>query len=506
MDVRLERFGFWLWAAVVVMVGAAVRFEQLPERVLHLDEGVQAFQTWRLMETGQYDYAPEDRHGPVLYFLSAGLMSLAGVSAGELSANELRLVSTLAGLGLLAGVAGWGASRGDLAWLFGATVLAVSPFVVCYQNYYIQESWLAALSLVLVWWLAATGKRVSAADPWCLGALVGLLFALKETTLVHVGALLIAWVCVRCRAGWEGDWSGKALLRVGIAAMVVWALAMTQGFRRWDALADGVAALAHYSARAGGSGHEKPMLYYFSLFVPQFQAGVWWSQLGVFLGGILGTVLAWRKRHGEAGTWALLGAFSWGLFFLYSFIPYKTPWLMLTPTMGFCLLTGYGAAEVFRARPRWFGRGLSLGAMALVTTEAVGQWRPALFRYADDSRNPYLYTHTSPGFGRLVQRLEELRAVAPDASIAVVEPKHAWPLPWYLRNDPRVGYFSEPPVNLARYDLVVLDARLAETLPASELDGYVSEVHGLRTNVLLFLFVREPIWEEFMETPATPSR
>jgi 4-amino-4-deoxy-L-arabinose transferase-like glycosyltransferase len=504
-----ERFLFLFLAALLFTGGAALRLAQLPERVLHGDEGVQAFQTWKLLRTGVYNYSPEDRHGPVLYLFSAAAVSLAGISADELTAHHLRLFSTVSGLVLLALVLGRGAARRDPAWIAGGALLAASPFAVCYQNYYVQEAFFATFSLVALWLLAGTRTHC---DRWrvaLLGVVLGILFATKGTAVLHLGAGLVAWFAVGGRDGWKGAWRPSAFLWLGLSAALVWILLMSQGLRRWDSLVDGFRSFVLMTGRAGGHGHEKPFFYYLSLFLPQFRGGVWWSQTGLLLGGLAGALAAWRGRRGAgaAGGLAMLAVFTWVLFFGYSLVPYKTPWLMLTPVLGLCLLTGVALDALRRAVPvGWAGWLLAAAAFALVAGEAVRQWRPALFRYADDERNPYLYTHTTPGFQRLVHRLDALWAVRPSASLAVVQPEFAWPLPWHLRGLERVGYFEALPADPAGYDLLVIDARLvpAETPPF--LAGYVAEVHGLRTNVLLFLYIREPIWEAFLAEAPTPLR
>ena len=275
---------------------------------------------------------------------------------------------------------------------------------------------------------------------------------------------------------------------------------MSQGFRRWDAVVEGVGTYLHYLDRAGDPAHSKPFFYYISLFWPQHIGGVWWSQLGLLVAAICGTVIVWSRRgqDAEATLLPVLAVFSWGLLLLYSVIPYKMPWLLLTPLSGLCVLAGVAVAALLSLQRFRVGPWAGLAVFCLLGWESVRMWKPALFRYADDDRNPYLYVHTSPGFVRLEERMLELLKLQPEASVAVVGADAAWPLPWYLRQQEQVGYFDAIPENLDTFDLVVLDTALAPDGTGPFLSDYVPEVHGLRANILLLLYIREPLWNRFL--------
>ena len=74
-------------------------------------------------------------------------------------------------------------------------------------------------------------------------------------------------------------------------------------------------------------------------------------------------------------------------------------------------------------------------------------WRASV-TYAADPRNPYVYAQTVPDAVRMATRIRALAALHPDGDrmqVTVIAPPHEqWPLPWYLRNMPQVGYWTEP--------------------------------------------------------------
>ena len=62
-------------------------------RTFHPDEANQAFTTGHLLETGRYEYRPDDHHGPTLYYAAAALQKAAGFVRRELGRRvDLRYV------------------------------------------------------------------------------------------------------------------------------------------------------------------------------------------------------------------------------------------------------------------------------------------------------------------------------------------------------------------------------------------------------------------------------
>ena len=133
-------------------------------------------------------------------------------------------------------------------------------------------------------------------------------------------------------------------------------------------------------------------------------------------------------------------------------------------------------------------------------------WRASV-TYAADPRNPYVYAQTVPDTVRMAARIRELGATHPDRErmqVSVVAPPYEqWPLPWYLRAMPHVGYWTAPgdPVALQAPVIVASMEHTAE-LDASLGDRYVSEFFGLRPEVLLALYVERGLWERFLARTA----
>jgi len=76
----------------------------------------------------------------------------------------------------------------------------------------------------------------------------------------------------------------------------------------------------------------------------------------------------------------------------------------------------------------------------------------------------------------------------PDSRIVAVVGSDIWPLPWYLRRCPQVGYWPELPGAPAPF-LVVSSAGQAERVARALGPGWTPELYGLRSEVLAVLFI-----------------
>ena len=155
---------------------------------------------------------------------------------------------------------------------------------------------------------------------------------------------------------------------------------------------------------------------------------------------------------------------------IFSAIPYKTPWNLLPFYAGAFALAGVGfAALVNSDRPRWSRASLA-GALAVGSIHLGWQaWRASI-TYAADPRNPYVYAQTVPDAVRMAARIRNLSALHPDGArmqvSVIAPPSEQWPLPWYLRAMPNVGYWTAPGDVLALQAPVIVSS--LEHTPALE--------------------------------------
>jgi uncharacterized protein (TIGR03663 family) len=488
----------FLFLAGLILAGAGcLRYAQIDRRTLHADEGVQAYQTWQLLRGEGYTYDPADKHGPWLYYAAAGLAKISGWSPAALTPARLRTVTLLAGLGTLALLLGAATRLGPVPALIGAALLAVAPLAVIYDTYFVQEAWFCFFSWALFFAALRLRAQPSPTGALLLGALAGLMQATKETSVLHFAALGVALLVSRSmhkthphELGGTRPPDGLArrspektrpeagfhLFVALLAAAFVYVLFYSAGFTRWSGVVDGLRTYFIYAARAAGGAHDQPWSYYLSLLGPHMREGVRWGEPLLLGAALAGVIFAFSPRANP--TQRAVAVFTLTLLLIYSLIPYKTPWLLLTPYVGLALLAGLGIAPSDRWLPATLA-GLAPALLCIGLLLATG-WldRSALGRYANDQRNPYVHQPTAPDLLRLVA------ALPAGSKIAVISPDHAWPLPWYLRDHATVGYFAAALENLAAYDVVLFDSRLLATPPVD------ATAYGLRPNVLLWRLTR----------------
>ena len=134
----------------------------------------------------------------------------------------------------------------------------------------------------------------------------------------------------------------------------------------------------------------------------------------------------------------------------------------------------------------------------------MGAWQNAGYLFAH-RRNPYVYAHTVPDLVRLAERVEDIAKVSPEGSgllVRVIAPE-AWPLPWYLRGFPNVRYSTEPPPGFdADAPVLITSPAYAERIAPKLKSEYHVDHYGLRPTVVLLLYVRQDLWDTFIEKRA----
>jgi hypothetical protein len=83
----------------------------------------------------------------------------------------------------------------------------------------------------------------------------------------------------------------------------------------------------------------------------------------------------------------------------------------------------------------------------------------------------------------------------------ITHPDEAWPLPWYLRSFTRVGYWQDADEAGAVRDIpvVVTSIDIAEKMQRRLQRTHQEEFFGLRPEVLLAVYIRQDLWENFLE-------
>jgi hypothetical protein len=114
-----------------------------------------------------------------------------------------------------------------------------------------------------------------------------------------------------------------------------------------------------------------------------------------------------------------------------------------------------------------------------------------VFLHPADEANPYAYAHTSEDLLGLPAEIEKLAhqdaIAAPRIAVIAADP---WPLPWYLRHYPNVGFW-QPGQQPGSADFFITFPETSDQY-ANELRDFHPEFFGLRPNVLILLWSPAP--------------
>jgi uncharacterized protein (TIGR03663 family) len=515
---------------LLLAIGAfAFRQPSLGNRPMHGDEAVHAFKFRELWEHGVYRYDPNEFHGPTLYYAALPSVWLHGRrDFAATTEADFRLPIAVFGAAMVLLLLPLADGLGRRAMLWAGLLTAISPAFVFYSRYYIQEVLLACFTLGMLacGWRYARTRRVS----WLAagGLCAGLMVASKETA---VFAFVAAGIALGLTTLWTRRilaqpldlrplWNRKhAALFCGVALLV--ACLFLSGFlTNPRGPLDYLRAYTPWLNRAHGTDmHKHPWYYYLRMLIWWREGGgAVWSE-GLIVGlAIVGAPVSLlpqarlprrlRERFDQEGnrTFArFLAFYTLLLTIIYSLIPYKTPWCVLSFLSGMILLAGIGAATLIDLMP---GRAAKAAILLLLLAGCAQlgwlSYRTSYVAFTDP-HNPYVYAQPVPDLETLAQSLDDLAQASPQHHQMVIMvywvDDYYWPLPWYLRR------FS---VDSIGYDHTVHKDVNASVVLASpefdeELQKLLNDTHlmhgyfGVRSGVLGEEWVRLDLWQKHID-------
>lgn len=539
----------WIIAVVVILsIAAFLRFYDLDLVPLHHDEGVNGNFLVRLVREGRYRYDPENYHGPTLYYFAALLPRILrlffGVHAQDtygLTTTAIRFVPSVFGLATVWLIFSLRRHLGSIGTLSAAFLLAVSPGAVYLSRYFIHETLFVFFTLAMVVAVVTFQERAHPGYLFAAAAAAALLFATKETAIISVIVLFLAYLVTRIYWRiWPGDittprtkkqkrQAGHLSDKLGgsrkLAFWILLAVALfvvinlifySSFFSNWKGVNDAFRTFQYWT-RTGSRDHVHPFLTYF-----------WWLLLQespLLVLGALGAMVSLVKPTSRFALFCCAWAF--GLMAAYSLIKYKTPWLTLNFIVPLALGSGVALEWLYQELRGWeLEKRARVTAVAVVlimaTSVLPGSVRAVtqqefhaitfipgyqtvdlnFYNYDNDSRYfVYVYAHTRRETLKLLQEIDRIAQqthYGPQTGITIVAPDY-WPLPWYLRDYSRVGYFGR--MVASNEPIIIATQGQADQVVGSLGDRY-QQVHSglnlqgsfpLRPGVDLLLFTRSEL-------------
>ncbi len=512
-----HRVLFFLELFASLTTAAAFRLPQLSLRPLHADESINADKFRELFEKGLFTYNPREYHGPTLFYAARVAAALEHAKHWiDLTETDYRRVPAFFGILSILLILLFADGTGKLAATVAAALLALSPAMVFYSRYFIHEILFVFFTLGAIgagWRLFRTRHR-----RWMVvaGLSLGLMHATKETfSLVFFSMFASVLIC----ALWHRHPLHRHLLEMpahrwashtgGITVGVLASMLLFSNFLQpGRGPLDSILTYASYFHRAQVSIHDQPFGYYFRILGwnyggggPIFSEGF---ILILALVGMLAAITGQGIRKAHLHLARFLTVYTLILTLIHCIVPYKTPWNALNFLAGFILLAGIGSAALLRNLPTRPVKILATLILLAGLTNLGWQSYNANFRYPADQRNPYVYGHSSPDVLKIRDLVESLASADPqghDIPIKIAAGENCWPIPWYLRRFPNIGYLMDAPKTIDVPILLVSSdvAEDKEDILLNAGEYHVAGPRGLRPGIAMYIYVKKDLWREYID-------
>ncbi len=517
-------------AATILALG--LRLPRLQERPMHGDEAVHADKFGKLLEQGVYTYDPDEYHGPTLNYLTLIPARLTGATnLVQVTETTLRIVPVFFGVCLIVLLLLVARPLGTGATVYAAVLTAISPAMVFYSRYYIQEMLLVCFTFgaIVSGYRYAQSKKAA----WVLltGVFLGLMHATKETCVIAFGSMVLALLLVLLIQRQKGSLRAAVKsVRLShfagglVAGAIVSALFHSSFLTNPAGILDSIRTYTTYLNRAGGNAlHIHPWYYYLEMLLCfRYGQGPLWTEaliVGLAAVGSIAAMTSKRVPSTDGQLVRFIAFYTVIMTVAYSAVPYKTPWCLLGFLHGMILLAGFGAAVLVRLVPNVLPRLIILCLLFEASVHLTWQAYLGSYRYYADSRNPYVYAHPTPEVFTVVQKIQEYAGDQEDGRnlpIEVICPgDDYWPLPWYLRAFKQVSWRNRvvddgnaAPLIIASPEVEgALTTKLYTLIPLEKRQMYLflfDEPYyvWLRPGVKLSGFVRKDLWDNLQRKQA----
>lgn len=406
-------------SSIVFIVGFLIvliltRFYGLTIKPVHFDESINGWFSSQVRELGFYRYDPNNYHGPLYFYLLRFFEAIGGISL-----TTLRMVPTVFSVLAVAlfvlpicGTATW------RRWVL--VFLLISPAFVFFGRSGIHEMVFVFFQLVF---LTAFIRSLEKIDRWVwAGFLIGVfgMTTLKETFAVTGFSAVVALLL--CGPGtvrkwwdlpaWKDAWDRQLTILASLL-LFFFICVFTGFFQNMMGLVDFFRAfLPWMKTGVHGSGHEKEFFYWLKTLAQAEPLAV------------VGFVAAFCGVFSKNVSWRFVSLFSLINFFIYSAIPYKTVWCILSIVWGFYLVLAFAVVET-QDKIKRLGLGLVILIAGLVNVHSLYQ---STYQNPIDFDHPYVYVSSTYQLKELEELLEPLQF---QVQIGMAE---QWPWPWILRD------------------------------------------------------------------------
>jgi len=524
-----------LFPALILLLAAIVRVAFLDIKPPHFDEGINGWFCDQMAKTGFYAYDPTNYHGPLHFYVLFVSLQLFGRNLWA-----LRLPVVLASLLSIFWIFLFRPFLSRTVCYLAALGMAISPGFIFYDRYSIHESWLVLFLIVTFWGILGISTSREARYFW--GFILGLtgMILTKETYIIHLAAFAAAGCLVlvlrrltldgRClqRSGVASSRAAKSVANRGVANPGVASNAppvqdrlqrrtrlpvrhivgatlvgvtliiffYSGNFRHWTGLEGLYQTFLPWTKTAvDAAGHGKPDFDLFPL-VPPFVAHVPalgalanfklnWYWIRLFLDyewfAVAGLLFSFRFFLGGDPALRFLAIYGLAVLLVYSIVPYKTPWCIISIAWPFVFL----GAALLEFIAKQLGRLVAVLVALPLFAHAAWKSYDLNFVKFDNAKERYVYVQTFRDYRTFVDPILEKGAKNPASKTklsGLVLLSSYFPIPWVLGEFPNIGYYNtdsawpqEPDA-----DFIVVDEEKADKLEKGLKDRYFTKDFRLR--------------------------
>ncbi|WII73633.1 TIGR03663 family protein [Bdellovibrio sp. 22V] len=418
----------FLWIALLVAT-IFTRFYDIELKPIHFDESINGWFVMQMAKLGYYKYDPNNYHGPLYFYLLQGFEYVWGTSLTILRAVPA-VFSVLCVMIFTFGIL---SSSAVQRWMI--FFLFLSPAFLFFGRSGIHEMPFVFFQIVfslgvLRWFEKPDSKAIA------LG-LVGLwgMTTLKETFAVFLFAWTLALLSLGARGlreffakeKWKQAWTSRVTILFALL-LVLFVQLFTGFFKNGAGLVDFVKAfLPWMKTGVHGNGHDKEFAYWLKVL---------WEAEPLVLFGILFAV---KGVFAKDKALRVLSVFSLTQFLVYSLIPYKTVWCILSLVWGFYFVLAYSCVELARSRFAKYATWVLIGALAALGVRSAYL---SVYKHPLWFEHPYVYVNSTEDLVLVQNTLLQEAQKRPELlqELVQVGMKEQWPWPWVLRSFTHVRY------------------------------------------------------------------
>jgi len=459
---------FWITFSIILALTIITRLIFLDIRPLHHDEGNNYFFAQQIFETGKFIYDPTNYHGPLYFF--ALFLSFAILGFTEFS---LRLPAAI--FGILAVLAPFALIKNNgKKYIIPSLLLLASPSILYYSRYSIHESALMLFSIALIIFTTKFFQEKNFIYLPYMAMAMAFSLTTKETAIISMGAVgLIALT------NWKNifsiAWKKYYLYIFGsfYVFIIIYYALFSWFFSNPQGMVHSFEGFFPWAKRGISEvGHIKPFYYYLKLMALY--------EAPLLILGIFSFFRYFKNKNPYVKNFSL---YFLVLFFTYSLIPYKMPWIVINLTAPLCVLSGMSLENISSKKIKALVGALSITilSMAAIYFNFIRPWQ---------EDNPYAYVHTNINAVEMVKKVNSL--YGPGSQILIASNEY-WPLPFYFYGK-SVQYLDKIESldikNYSDFKIFIVQDSIEEK--SSFPEDFIREPYTLRPGVNLYLVYQKP--------------